>query len=270
MDKKMFFLDLDFTTLKDDKSIPEVNIDAIRETLDAGQYVAIDTGRSPIIAKPIAESLGMNRKGCYLICFNGAMIFDLSDGSLLRDLRMPDEYAAYLFSEAERAGIYMQAYEEDGKVISSRACPEADYYSSKVKTPYTVNPDLYHLKTYHTPKVLSISLDGQQPLLDFRQDHLDWEAGKCISYFSFPEMLEYSYIEATKESGMLFFEDYLGIPHENTIAIGDAGNDLPMITGSGIGCAMSNAIDEVKEQADYITELDNNSGGVAEVLRKFR
>ena len=55
----------------------------------------------------------------------------------------------------------------------------------------------------------------------------------------------------------------------DTIAAGDAANDLPMIKAAGIGCAMSNATADVKEAADYVTERDNNNSGVAEIIDRF-
>ena len=58
-------------------------------------------------------------------------------------------------------------------------------------------------------------------------------------------------------------------PIENTIAVGDAENDIPMLEAAGLGVAMKNASEEIKKHADYITELDNNQGGVGEVIRKY-
>ena len=56
---------------------------------------------------------------------------------------------------------------------------------------------------------------------------------------------------------------------EDTIAIGDEANDIPMIREAGIGAAMCNGLAEAKDAADYVTEADNNHNGVAEVIRKF-
>ncbi len=268
MESKIFFLDIDYTILRDDGSIPEENIAAIREALDRGDYVSITTGRPKVSAMDTVRELGMLREHCFLISFNGSVIYDLATGNLLRDIRMPDEYAAYLFAEAERAGIYMQAYDEDG-FLSARECPETEYYHNLIGTPYRIVPDLYHQTVYHTPKVLSLSLEDIETLHQFQRSHADWEEGKCVSYFSHPEMLEYSYYKVTKGSGIAFLEDYTGIAHANTIAVGDADNDLSMIEAAGIGVAMKNASDRVKALADYVTEHDNNEGGVAEVLRKF-
>jgi len=55
----------------------------------------------------------------------------------------------------------------------------------------------------------------------------------------------------------------------HTIAFGDGGNDLSMIRTAGIGIAMGNAIDTLKEHADYITTtVDDN--GIRNALKHFR
>ena len=268
MSKKMFFIDLDGTTLRDDKSVPEENIQAIRDAVDAGHYVAITTGRALSSAGAVAEQLQMMRKGCFLISYNGGIIYDLSDLSLLQDLRLPDEYARYLFGEAKREKLYMQAY-SDTNILSGYECPELEFYSSKTSMKYTIVPELYDLETYHTPKVLLVSHEDHGILRKFQQDHLEWEKGKCISFFSCPEYLEYCPLGGTKADGIAFFEKYLGIAHEDTIAVGDEENDLSMLRYAGVSVAMVNGNPALHPYADYITRLDNNHGGLAEVIRKY-
>ena len=58
------------------------------------------------------------------------------------------------------------------------------------------------------------------------------------------------------------------IDAEEIIAIGDSYNDITMIQAAGLGVAMGNAVETVKEIANYITE-DNEHDGVAAVVEKF-
>ena len=73
---------------------------------------------------------------------------------------------------------------------------------------------------------------------------------------------------ADKGSALLWLADHLGISREGTMAFGDGENDIPMIKDAGIGVAMENALDAVKEAADTIT-LNNDEDGVAAAIRKF-
>lgn len=58
------------------------------------------------------------------------------------------------------------------------------------------------------------------------------------------------------------------LKREEVIAIGDSANDLSMIEYAGLGIAMGNAMDSVKEKADYVTDSHDNEG-VANAIRKF-
>lgn len=60
-----------------------------------------------------------------------------------------------------------------------------------------------------------------------------------------------------------------GVEPEETMAIGDNSNDVPMLRTAGLGVAVANASDEAKAAADYVCTLDNTAGGVAEALEKF-
>lgn len=268
MQKKMFFLDLDGTTLKDDKTIPPENIAAIKEAVDRGHYVAIATGRAIASARPLVRALGMQRKGCFLISYNGALIYELEGETILRDLKLPDEYAHYLFSEAKKRDLYIQAY-SDQYILAPYECPQLQYYAGLTTMEYRVVDDLFERMCYDTPKVLLVSVTGQETLLDFQREHMEWERGRCVSFFSCPEYLEYCPKLGTKAQGVAFMEEYLHLDHDNTIAIGDEENDLSMIRFAGVGAVMKNAREPVRKYADYITENDNNHAGVAEVIYKF-
>ena len=72
----------------------------------------------------------------------------------------------------------------------------------------------------------------------------------------------------SKGSAVKILADYYGITREQIICIGDSENDLSMIKFAGLGVAMANGDDDVKEAASYVTD-DNNSDGVAKAIEKF-
>lgn len=72
----------------------------------------------------------------------------------------------------------------------------------------------------------------------------------------------------TKARGMERALAYYGIDRENSVGFGDAFNDLEMMEYAGIGVAMGNARDEVKEVADYVTDhIDRD--GIAKAVEKL-
>ena len=60
----------------------------------------------------------------------------------------------------------------------------------------------------------------------------------------------------------------LGIKREEIMACGDGMNDYEMLSAVGFGVAMGNAMEPLKEIADYITET-NDENGVAKAIEKF-
>jgi Cof subfamily protein (haloacid dehalogenase superfamily) len=71
-----------------------------------------------------------------------------------------------------------------------------------------------------------------------------------------------------KMKGIQRYLEMKGIKAEETIAFGDAENDLEMIRFAGIGVAMGNGEEQVKQQADYVT-ADVDDDGIAKALRHF-
>lgn len=67
---------------------------------------------------------------------------------------------------------------------------------------------------------------------------------------------------------MQFFSELMGILPEEMMAFGDAKNDMDMMEYAGIGIAMGNAEESLKEIADYVTTgVDDD--GIMNVLRKY-
>ena len=81
--------------------------------------------------------------------------------------------------------------------------------------------------------------------------------------------MEYTPAGVSKGSAVRNLCQYLGIPLEHAVAVGDEWNDISMIQAAGIGAAVKNAVDAVKEAADYVTQRDHNLDAVAEVIDRF-
>jgi Cof subfamily protein (haloacid dehalogenase superfamily) len=90
----------------------------------------------------------------------------------------------------------------------------------------------------------------------------------CISGRWHPEFTDITANGADKGKGILAIAQHEGLDAANTIAFGDGGNDTSMIRQAGIGIAMGNAIDELKQQADYVTTTVDEDG-ILNALRHF-
>ena len=86
--------------------------------------------------------------------------------------------------------------------------------------------------------------------------------------FSKPFFLECMNDKADKAYGLNCLTQILQSSMENVIAVGDSYNDIPMIKQAGLGIAMENAVDALKQEAGYITK-SNIDDGIVDIINKF-
>lgn len=268
MNNKILFVDLDATLLCDDKSISEKNRGAIQRMLAEGHYIALATGRPVENGRAVARELGLTLPGCYMIAFNGAVLYDCSADRVLLKRSLPIDVVQELFERAKKAGLYAQTY-TNTDIITTKHTKELDYYTKKSKLSYKLSENVLDLLDEEPQKVLLIALERKERLIKFQRENLKWEQGKCNSFFSCAEYLEYCPVDTSKGSGIEYLTQILGMSMDSTVAIGDEENDISMIRTAHIGVAMKNGIQEIKNVADYVTENDNNHDAIAEVIEKF-
>lgn len=80
--------------------------------------------------------------------------------------------------------------------------------------------------------------------------------------------LEVIHPEASKGKAVHHLADKLGLTRDEVMCLGDHENDRDMIEYAGLGVAMGNAIDSIKEIANFVTTT-NNEDGVAVAVEKF-
>jgi Cof subfamily protein (haloacid dehalogenase superfamily) len=90
----------------------------------------------------------------------------------------------------------------------------------------------------------------------------------CFSSRWYPAFADIVVKGVDKSVGIQNISDYFGFSKEEIMAIGDGGNDVSMIKYAGAGVAMGNAVDEVKQIADYVTATVDEDG-VGEALRYY-
>ena len=266
---KALFTDLDGTFLTDDKQITSENREAMNQLLSKGHKAIITTGRPLPSAVIQAQKLGLTEEGCYLIAYNGGVLYDTYHETVLFEKLLPKEYVLQIADEANRRKIHIQAYDRERVLVEPRCDNDiVRFYCGRIDMEFGVIDSFSSLK--ETPaKLLLIDRHNKAVLEDMQgwiRNHFD-EVIDC--FFSCDEFLEIMSKHLNKGNGLRMMADHLGIDIKDTIAAGDAENDLSMIRAAGIGCAMINGSKIVKDSADYITQADNNHGGVAEVIRKF-
>ncbi len=270
MGKRFLFVDLDQTLLNTDKSISDVNISAINRFLDEGNLFAFVTGRPFVDSCPFAEEYGLCREGVFIASFNGGEIWEFKGNSWNRIYSAPVSFedARLLFSEAEKQGIHCQTYA--GKFVIALHYNDIlkGYTKGRHLVPKAIEDldDLLNSLPAPPPKLVCVAENDRPGLQRFRELVDPLIKGRLFSIFSSDRLLEFGDLNATKGSALLCLAEREGVRVQDTVAAGDEENDISMIEAAGIGYAMKNAIDPVKNAADRITAADNDHGAIAEII----
>lgn len=269
MDKKILFVDLDGTLLTDTKDITPENLKAIQQAVAAGHSIVVTTGRPLISTALQLEKLGLTEPGCYAVTSNGALIYDAHKKETIFYQGIDQGCIREAFDEAYKFGVHPQTYTDRG-VLCEHDNEEIQYYSSSTHVPYEVTDDVMKVLDHDPIKILFVDLHDRSRLERFREHMESWaEKNHIDMFFSSDIYLEFLPEGINKGSGVHFISDYLGIPYDQTLAAGDAENDITMLQAVKTPCVMKNARPEMYPYAAYITELDNNHSGIAEIIKKF-
>ena len=263
----IFFTDLDDTLLNHEKAITPKNREAIDEIRRRGHYIAITTGRALPSALNQARILDLDGENCFVIAYNGSQIYDCARKETVYRQGFEPEIVRSLFDEAYRFGIHIQTYNDTG-IVAEKDTPVMHSYSSYQKLPIQVTEDFTRLLTGKAPKVLAVEPDTDK-LGAFRQYMTPLVEGKADLFLSHFDLLEFVPVGVNKGAAVRFLCSHLGLSIQDSVAAGDAENDLTMIEAAHVGCAMINGDPKCKEKADYVTENDCDHDGVAEILNRF-
>lgn len=263
-------MDLDGTLLDDNKQITDGNRVALDRLLERGHGAIITTGRPLKSAMDQAKLLGMDRPGCYLIAYNGAVIYDWAQEKQIFCRSLSYDAVNRVVELANERGEHVQTY-DTWKVLVEKRCDDEAVrrYCRLIGMEFRVIEDVHTDLTEKPVKCLVINYDVKAGLVKIQ----DWiranmsEEVDC--FFSCNQYLEVVPKGMSKGEAVKMLSGMMGVDITETVSVGDAANDLSMIEAAGIGVAMANATDEVKAIADYITTLDNNHDGIAEVVDRF-
>ena len=115
-------------------------------------------------------------------------------------------------------------------------------------------------------KFLIIS-DREKDLLDII-DRLVEVDGLNVTQ-SMPMLCDVMKEGITKAYALQKLSESLGIKRKEIAAIGDQHNDIDLIEYAGLGIAVANAEDALKEKADIVTNANNNQDAVSEAIERF-
>ena len=261
-DYRLIALDMDGTVLTGEKVISPRTAGAMQRALDEGKEVIFATGRCP---GEMREHFAAFPDMKYAMCLSGALVQDIRTGRALADIPIPRDLAEKVLTLAEGLDAMVSVYAGEDVFAETRhrgnmayfgcQCFAALYESCAVWVD-NIRQALYKINLYcHSEEV------WHQAEALLKEIPLSYASG-------IPNNFEISPFGVDKGMGLEKLCEATGIPIAQTIAVGDEGNDLAMIRAAGLGVAMGNATQAVKEAADAHTS-DCDHDGVAEVIETY-
>lgn len=256
MDVKTLFTDLDGTLVEHSGDVTEDIIKSVRKLLDKKINVVLASGRHPDMMKSIHYKLGLKTP---VIACNGGIIKDLNTKEVLYANPLSKDVIKRAIEIARELGVEWVVYEKND--ILFEKMPPKSY-----KLPY-INPHLpkhlqaNYLKINSLEEVFKDDCFFLKIFLLFDNKVEAMERGRqMLSEIEGIDVVQSAktYLDvmvhgSSKGQAMKRYVELTGIDIKNTIAIGDAQNDMDMIEYAGFGIAMGNAVDSVKKAADYVT-----------------
>lgn len=262
---KLIALDMDGTLLNPSKEISKANAEAIRKARAKGKKVIIATGRPLVGIKKYLDHLEMNGEDDYVVAFNGALVQSIKTGEVLSQTTLTIADYVELYDLSVTLDVNVQALTED-LVLTPKYNPYSEVECKINHIGYIEGPVSEVPEETTIVKVMFVDdpkkLDAIIPMLPAPI------VEKYTIVRSADIFLEFLHKSVNKGTGVKAVAEALGLEAAQVIAVGDAGNDIDMIEYAGLGVAMENAYDEVKDAADHVT-LSNEKDGVAAVIKKF-
>lgn len=272
MEIKFIATDVDGTLVMDNHmTIPQVNIDAIKQAKKEGIITAISTGRTKVATIEASKALGGVD---YLVLSNGAVIMDGKTDEIIYSNYFPTDTIEKVINIIEKYPIIYEIY-ADGKGYVNQYTND-NYFDIKA-LPYDFLVE--YIKILETTDdVLELVRSRNVEKININQVPKEYiesvtaelkEIPSLVFSAGFDGNMEIVVKGSDKGSAIKRIVDKLNIQPENIMAFGDSLNDATMLKYAGVSYALLSGKDAAKNAAKNITKAGNNEGGVGLAIKEY-
>lgn len=273
MEIKCIALDLDWTTLNAQGRLSERNKRAIEEAINRGIQVVVASGRSlNSLPRDILDIKGIR----YAVTSNGAAVYDLQRGVCIHTWKMTGKSVLDILRLTEEEPVGYEAF-IDGIAYAQREYVEdpVRFGAAASSIPYIQGTRLpvddfkdFLVERQNEFDGMDVIVNGEEIKRRLWRELREKVADIYITS-SVVQLLEISYKDSGKHSGVGFLLEHLGIRPEELAAFGDGDNDAEMLRMAGRGFAVANASGECRAAADIIVPHHDEDGvawGIGQIL----
>ncbi|MCH4286551.1 MULTISPECIES: HAD family hydrolase [Bacillota] len=255
MQKKYFFFDIDGTlTSVKNGLVPNSTKKAVQLAKQQGHFVAIATGRPYYFTKAVAEEVGIE----HLVCNGGNDLY--VNHECIRHTSLDRAFSLAVIDECLKKDIsFCVSVEDSLKRITHNDRFTKDLYGDPCIGDLEIIENIDYHQFPQFERIIIAMPAGREKTLDVFQKYplpMRYHPNSCI-------------IEPDhKDEGIRDMIKQLKGKHEDVVVFGDGRNDIKMFQVAAFSIAMGNAIDEVKNVADYVTK-DSDQDGIYEAMKHF-
>ncbi len=270
MDIRIIALDLDGTLLNSDKLISPADYDALARAAERGVHIVPTTGRFYEAMPEVVRQLPFVR---YAITVNGAEVYDAVDKKVLHRAELEPEEAMAIYEYFESLPGICDCYIDGWGYMERSHYDRIDEYSpvpyvrkmlKELRTP--VDDMKAFIRDRRVQKVMVFFKDMERRAMEL--ERVPARFPRQIATSSIANNIEVNAAGANKGDALRFLCKHLCLDIGQSMTFGDGSNDLSMIRAAGVGVAMGNAYDGLKEAADFVT-LTCDESGVAHAVERF-
>ena len=259
-------LDLDGTLTNHDKVVTPRTRQALLLAESKGAIIILASGRPTYGIVPVAECLELEKRGGYILSYNGGNIVNAKTGEKLFSQFLPDAVIPILYKYAKEKNHALLGY-AGNEIITEM--PDDQYVKEESRINKMNIRKVDNLLDALEPHPTKLLMTGAPTDMIKAEEELVEILGEKMDIFrSAPFFLELVPKGIDKAQSLLRLLSKINLTPADLMAFGDGYNDLSMLKLAGVGVAMANAAPEVRADADYVT-LSNEEDGVAKALLHF-
>lgn len=273
--------DIDGTIVGEDNIVTSQNLKAIDDMKQSNINFTICTGKPYAMVKRFCQDL----QASYGIFGNGNQIVDLKTGKEIFKKTLSKEEVQFCIDLAKKQKLHIHFYTEDELVTPKLLYMDLRNFRLKdtlfhSDLNFKVVSDVEEYIKKQNPTILKLvisspfSLEKVEKELNEKKNLTIYRIQKAKQYKDKIIDKEYEYLDITpsktnKSEALTILSKYLNLSSSEVMAIGDNLNDMEMLQNFGIGVAVANAYDAVKQVATYTTTNTVDESGFAEAVYKY-
>ncbi|SKA74090.1 hypothetical protein SAMN05428976_101344 [Clostridium sp. USBA 49] len=273
---KVIIMDVDGTLTNSKKVITEKTKDALIKAQENGALLILSSGRPISGLMDFARELKMDKNHGLLVSYNGSKVINCETNEVLFNETMTVKQGQAVLEHMKKfdvkpmidKGDYMFVNDVFNCYIQYQGEPFniIQYEARGGKFKLCEKDDLAAFADYPLNKILTAG--DPEYLKEHYKEMMEPFKDTLSCMFTAPFYFEFTAQGIDKAKALDTVLIPMGYKKEEMIAFGDGHNDISMVKYAGIGVAMENAVDDLKEIADFIT-LSNEEDGIAYALSKY-